>query len=81
MSEGNLPVVAFPEGVDPNAPYVSFVKFECRTCSDQSDWMSGDSRDVEEHAWDGEHEAITGHAKFYVWTISRNTAQVWRLKD
>lgn len=77
MSETGKNLPALPEDIDPDQPVVSIVSFECRTCGDRSPWVDGESDDAVGHAWDGDHADEKGHRRFYMWTVQRNTAQVF----
>ncbi|WP_172384886.1 hypothetical protein [Streptomyces sp. MNP-20] len=63
--------------MDPEEPEVAFVGLECRECGQRSDWERADGRGLFTGPWDGNHKDATGHNRFYLWTIKRNTARVF----
>ncbi|MGH3737601.1 MAG: hypothetical protein ACRDT6_18625 [Micromonosporaceae bacterium] len=69
------------EGIDANAPHVRYVMTECRACGDHSHWAREDDQGNHEpaYAWMSDHSDATRHSKFYVWSITRNTARTYRL--
>jgi hypothetical protein len=64
--------------VNPNERIVTFAMFECRVCGERSTWERTDT-DGSHHMWDTEHCDATErkHGKFYMFTLTRNTAQVF----
>ena len=71
----NLPAV--PESIDPNAMIVTFGYFECRTCGQRSEVAPANERGTVVTAWDADHKVATGHRRFYLFTVTRQTSQVW----
>ncbi|WP_181785671.1 hypothetical protein [Streptomyces phytophilus] len=68
------------EDIDPNAPKVQFVSFECRICGLVSPWIRTDEKHATVTvAWDAQHETETSHSRYYRWSITRNTVRVLRL--
>ncbi|UQA91657.1 DUF7848 domain-containing protein [Streptomyces halobius] len=72
ITPANLP------DIGSNEPVVTFVMLECRTCGEHSGWVRSD--DQMAPAWDGGHFTSTGHTRFYLWSVTRNTAQVSTFK-
>lgn len=72
------PAVGFPrDQVSPDAPEVAYGYFECRSCGAVSDWVKANDRGNLPTSWDADHKRIWRHKKFYMWTIQRNTSQVF----
>lgn len=76
--------------IPPDAPQVSMVMLECRTCGERGPWgvenPSGDNRHNESlgaaYEWHDKHAAARGedtHSHFYRWSITRNTGLTRRL--
>lgn len=63
--------------VDPDAGEVKFASFQCRTCDAHGPWANTADKNDPNHAWDSRHCDATGHEKFYMWSITRNTARVF----
>lgn len=64
-----------PAGVDPNAGHVVFVMTECRTCNDRGPLSGPQERAVDTSLWFEGHSAETGHDRFYLWSLTRNTGR------
>lgn len=67
----------FWEDISPNAHEVVAGYFECRTCGDKSETVLGNEKGSLPTVWDADHKSATGHKKFYMWTLRRNTSQVF----
>ncbi len=67
-------------GIDPNAVHVEFARHECRTCGEVSDTFDTRGPEVPAASWDAQHATVTGHRRFYLWTITRQTSQVCTFK-
>lgn len=66
--------------IDPNEREVAFVALECRTCGEHGPWVRHENRTEDPGAaWDVSHANEAGHTKFYMWTVKRNTAEMWTL--
>lgn len=74
----NLP--ALPDGVDPNARHVEFYTVQCRECGVFGPVANKLDKNDPAHRWDGDHNAATGHRKIYMWTLTRNTGEVFTLR-
>ncbi|MEO3852597.1 hypothetical protein ABGB09_34110 [Streptomyces sp. B8F3] len=71
---------ALAEGIDPDAPQVQSVSFECRSCGERGPWVRTDVKYATGPiAWDAQHEEETGHSRYYRWSVTRNTVRVFRL--
>ncbi|KUJ70818.1 hypothetical protein ACZ90_00420 [Streptomyces albus subsp. albus] len=68
-------VPALPDDIDPNERIVTFYKAECRTCGHTGPAVRDDDRKVTA-SWDSEHFDATGHNKFYLWSVTRQTAEI-----
>ncbi|MFI9558853.1 DUF7848 domain-containing protein [Nonomuraea endophytica] len=68
----DLPAIA------PDEPVVTFARMQCRTCTDTGPWARADDDQGDEYAWQVEHHRATGHASYYKWSLSRQTARVFR---
>ncbi|GAA1918916.1 hypothetical protein [Streptantibioticus ferralitis] len=64
--------------IGPNEPVVAFGKLQCRSCLSQSDWFRTDDN-TPHSPWDAKHTEHTGHSRYYLWTVTRQTAQVFNL--
>ncbi|MBB2914875.1 hypothetical protein FHS43_006187 [Streptosporangium becharense] len=62
----------------PDEPVVTFAMLTCRACGEHGPWVRTDEHE-DVHAWDVEHQAATGHSHFYLWTLGRNTARIFRV--
>ena len=61
--------------VGPDEPVVTFARFSCRGCDAESDWFR--SNDPAASPWDLAHKRATGHSKFYLWSITRQTSRIF----
>lgn len=77
MATGNAIVQAFESGaISPDEAQVKFVSFQCRTCDEHGPWVNATDHANAGGVWDANHAAATGHDRFYLWSMTRNTARV-----
>jgi len=67
-------------GIDPSAPYVEFARHECRARGEVSGMFDARGPEVPAACWDAQHATATGHRRYYLWTITRQTSQVCTVK-
>lgn len=72
--ERHAALPALPD-ISPNTPHVAFVMLECRACGTQSPWTRDDDG-TSDHAWSDDHWRGTGHRRYHVFTLTRNTLRV-----
>lgn len=74
--------LSLPGDIDPNERHVEFHAEQCRACSEMGPWVNWADRMTDSNVtWGHKHMAETGHGgKFYVFTLTRNTAENMTLK-
>ncbi|WP_063044992.1 hypothetical protein [Nocardia pseudovaccinii] len=65
------------EEIGPDAYEVKFALLECRTCRERGPIARADNHTAEGGMFDVDHAKATGHRNYYLFTITRNTAQVY----
>lgn len=66
----------FPQ-IDPNERVVTFVYMQCRACEDRGPAVRSDDHATPDGSWDYEHRKATGHDRFYLFTLTRQTARLF----
>lgn len=61
------------------ARHVAFSRHEC-PCGEQSGWFDPASPEAPTALWDAAHAQGTGHATTYLWTITRQLAEIWGIR-
>lgn len=65
------------DSIDPNDGHVVLGHFECWDCGERSPWVGSNERGTLVTEWDANRNKQTGHKKFYMWSVTRNTSRLF----